>query len=254
MVSPDRLASTRRILSALLALVTSLGLHAQTLPQEGRGVQIAYIDTTVSPCEDFYQYANGVWFANATIPADRSFWGSGSELYERNLALLHSILEDAAAKIWENPGRPTVTHRPSLMPRSSWENRLPAFAFGDTRCDVIRKIGQLIDILPGDMRGEIYVYANAPLKYTLVTISDDRFFGLGVIGVEIAGAYGGVTHDGIGIKSERSVVIDRLGMPDTTTGQPPIDDHYSFPTCSFLFTYENQRVFRITMGTRRRFF
>lgn len=119
---------------------------------------------------------------------------------------------------------------------------------GDTRCDVIRKVGQPTRMLDGDMRGEIYVYENAPLKYTLVFISDDSSLGLGVIEVRIAGDYRGVTHDGIGIQSERSFAIERLGMPDTTEGTPPlIYDSYKFTRNRFLLAYENQRILRISM-------
>lgn len=54
------------------------------------------MDTTVSPCDNFYQYANGIWLKNTPIPPDRSAWGAGSELSEHNLAILHDILEAAA--------------------------------------------------------------------------------------------------------------------------------------------------------------
>ena len=91
--------SNLRGLIALLVLVLSMSsiFQAQipTRPQKGTGVNLSYIDTTVNPCEDFYQYANGVWLNNAEIPSDRASWGSGSELVERNLVLIHKILEDA---------------------------------------------------------------------------------------------------------------------------------------------------------------
>jgi putative endopeptidase len=87
------------ILSLLLAMnAAGAGLFAQTKSpgQSGHGIDIKNIATTVKPCENFYEYANGHWLERNPVPADRSAWGAGSELYEKNLAVLHQILEDAA--------------------------------------------------------------------------------------------------------------------------------------------------------------
>jgi predicted metalloendopeptidase len=56
-----------------------------------------YMDRSVSPGADFYQFADGAWVANNPVPADKSRWGSFDELQERNSYLLHQILETAAA-------------------------------------------------------------------------------------------------------------------------------------------------------------
>ena len=56
------------------------------------------MDPSVRPCDDFWQYANGAWLRNTQIPADETTWGGFSEVRERNLAVLHEILEAAAAE------------------------------------------------------------------------------------------------------------------------------------------------------------
>jgi len=49
---------------------------AKDVPQLGAfGFDIAGMDTSVSPADDFYGYANGKWAANTPIPADKSNYG-----------------------------------------------------------------------------------------------------------------------------------------------------------------------------------
>ena len=89
------------ILSLLLATnMASANLLAQSKAAEpgGHGIDVKSISTNVKPCQDFYQYANGNWLEQNPIPADRTSWGAGSELYEKNLAVLHQILEDGGQR------------------------------------------------------------------------------------------------------------------------------------------------------------
>ena len=73
-------------------MTTFLGAQAPAL----HGIHPAEMDTTVPACQDFFQYANGTWIKQNPIPGDHSTWGGFSELQERNLAVLKSILEQAA--------------------------------------------------------------------------------------------------------------------------------------------------------------
>jgi len=92
----------------VVAAVAVFSLIAATTIAGGNehGLDRANLDTTVSPCVDFYQYANGGWLKNNPIPAAYSVWGIDQEMKERNDSLLHKILEDAAA----NPNAPKGTN------------------------------------------------------------------------------------------------------------------------------------------------
>ncbi len=58
---------------------------------------VSYMDRTVSPATNFYQFADGQWLKDNPVPPDKSRWASFSELAERNWYLIHGILESAAS-------------------------------------------------------------------------------------------------------------------------------------------------------------
>jgi endothelin-converting enzyme/putative endopeptidase len=60
-------------------------------------IDLAALDRTVSPCDDFFRFACGGWIASHPIPPDRPRWGRFDELAERNLAELRAILDAAVA-------------------------------------------------------------------------------------------------------------------------------------------------------------
>lgn len=60
-------------------------------------LDLANMDTTVSPGENFFMYANGGWLKNNTIPETEARWGSFDMLRENNLNTLHTLLDEAAA-------------------------------------------------------------------------------------------------------------------------------------------------------------
>lgn len=56
------------------------------------------IDSTVSPADDFFAYAEGTWLKNTPIPEEESSWGIGNLVQEEIYNRLRKINEDAVTK------------------------------------------------------------------------------------------------------------------------------------------------------------
>jgi putative endopeptidase len=59
-------------------------------------IDIANMDTTVHPGDNFFMYANGAWLKKNPIPKDQTRWGSFDKLVENNYKALHALLDSAA--------------------------------------------------------------------------------------------------------------------------------------------------------------
>jgi putative endopeptidase len=60
------------------------------------GLVASDFDRSVSPCTDFYKFADGGWLKNNPIPPDRPNWGALDVVRQHNEDILHQILEEAA--------------------------------------------------------------------------------------------------------------------------------------------------------------
>jgi putative endopeptidase len=68
------------------------------------GFNLANLDRSVSPCDNFYEFADGGWMKNNPIPADRAAWATFNKLRDHNESLLHEILEEASKDTKAQPG------------------------------------------------------------------------------------------------------------------------------------------------------
>ena len=75
------------VISYLVIIISIIGIFGFLQPIEtinnrdmqkkflSQGINMTYMDTTVSPKDDFYQFVNGNWIDSAKIPSDHSVWG-----------------------------------------------------------------------------------------------------------------------------------------------------------------------------------
>jgi putative endopeptidase len=87
------------VLSVTAAFFTGVAVSgvraADSLDAKGV-IDIGAIDTSVSPCENFYRFACGTWIARNPVPPDRARWSRFDSLSDRNQEKLRGILEAAA--------------------------------------------------------------------------------------------------------------------------------------------------------------
>jgi putative endopeptidase len=76
--------------------VAALGSAGQGDAAKG-AIDPADFDKSVSPCDDFFEFATGGWAKRNPIPADYASWGISEEIDRRNKEILRRILEKAAA-------------------------------------------------------------------------------------------------------------------------------------------------------------
>ncbi len=69
---------------------------------------VANLDKSVKPGDDFYKFANGSWLKNNPVPPEYARWGSFNLLTERNNEALHKIAQKAAAEAAGSGATPEV--------------------------------------------------------------------------------------------------------------------------------------------------
>jgi len=74
---------------------SSMLVNAQ---EKYQAINLDYMDTSVRPQDDFYNFVNGNWMKTAVIPSDRARWGSFDELRENTdkvtLELVKGLLKE----------------------------------------------------------------------------------------------------------------------------------------------------------------
>ena len=60
------------------------------------GIDLAQMDTSVKPGDDFYRYVNGKWLDTFQMPADRASYSTGTMVFDTTQAQVHAIVDELA--------------------------------------------------------------------------------------------------------------------------------------------------------------
>ena len=150
----------------LVPAIACLAVAARLGAQDRHGLDPANFDTTCAACQDFYRFANGGWLARNPVPDASPFWGTFTELQERNAEALRVLLTQAI----ESPlGSPE--HKAGLLYATCMQADTVAHA--STGC-----WSNVAAVMPRSKKPFVPTGAKYPsgVRCTLVSHSSDRPF------------------------------------------------------------------------------
>jgi putative endopeptidase len=94
----DRRTFARALLGGGAAMAAGPQI-AQAKAETGAfGLDLASVDPSVAPGDDFYRHVNGGWLRDTQIPADRASWTEFTRLAELNATRVRAILDEAVTR------------------------------------------------------------------------------------------------------------------------------------------------------------
>jgi predicted metalloendopeptidase len=165
-----------RLLPAYVAIALSVAvpLAAADAPAASVGIDLAGMDRSVKPGDDFFRYANGTWLKTTEIPADRGSYSVGWIVTDRNnqrtVDLIQQVASGNAAD--GSPERKIGDYYATFMDLPAIEAQgirplQPALE----RIAAIKDVRDLSRVLGGSIRADVDAF-NATNYYT------DNIFGV----------------------------------------------------------------------------
>jgi putative endopeptidase len=97
----------KKMLTGVLCLLGMVACGQQSAENDvvlTSGIELANMDTTVRPQDDFFRFVNGTWLATTEIPADRNNTGVFMDLRDKAREDVRTIIEEVAVKTDLQPG------------------------------------------------------------------------------------------------------------------------------------------------------
>lgn len=113
-------------LTCSLIFSTTLGA-AELVKPDVDALHLDWLDTKISPAQDFYAYANGNWQKNNPIPPEYASWGSFNVVNEKVQSIIHQMLINAS--------------KDTKAPDGSIEQKIGDFYFSGMDTQQINRLG-----------------------------------------------------------------------------------------------------------------
>ncbi len=163
------------------------------------GIDLAGMDRSVKPGDDFYGYANGTWIKQTTIPADRATNGPGELLIDKTREQVRTLIQDAA-KV--NPAHGSDAQKvgdyyASYLDETGIEKK----GLAPTKPE-LAKIGAIAD------RKSLSSYLGSTLRNDVDALNSTNFYTDHVFGIWVSQAFSDPAHN------VPYILQGGLGMPD----------------------------------------
>jgi putative endopeptidase len=169
-------ANYGKLPAVVLALLLATGnLLISTRPVvTAQGLDVAGMDKSVDPGDDFFSYANGSWFKAAQIPADRPSYGAFDSIAEKVNARTAELIKRAGKSANDAEARKIGDYYDAFMDENAIEKKgLSPIKAELEEIDHISDKSALAQVLGSQMRADV-----DPLNST--NFYTDRLFGIWV--------------------------------------------------------------------------
>jgi endothelin-converting enzyme/putative endopeptidase len=124
MKTPHTFALVAVIVGAVACTEAPRAVESAPTPQIAPfGIDLAQMDASVRPGDDFYKYVNGRWLATATIPPDKSSYGTTDMLVDKSEADVRTVVEGLPAEGGSELDRKVADFYGSWMDTATIERR-----------------------------------------------------------------------------------------------------------------------------------